>query len=245
MALRGEVFRHMDNRLTQRIELGGKSYFIKQHFGVGWGEIFKNLFQGRLPIISASNEWRALEKLKTLQVAAPKLMGYGERGMNPATLQSFVIMEALTETISLETLCATWQKEPPTFAFKHRLIKAVADIARIVHTNGMNHRDFYLCHFLLDISQGLPLAMTAETVTLSLIDLHRTQHREVTPERWIVKDLAGLLFSANDIGLTKRDWYRFAKYYSARPLRDVLALEEAFWQKVITRGITYRDHTKE
>ncbi|MEN8261061.1 MAG: lipopolysaccharide core heptose(I) kinase RfaP, partial [Pseudomonadota bacterium] len=50
MGLTGEVFRDMPDRKTLRFELGGKGYFIKMHTGVGWGEIFKNLFQGRLPV---------------------------------------------------------------------------------------------------------------------------------------------------------------------------------------------------
>ena len=60
MSLQGETFRHQKGRLTQRIILGGKSYFIKQHTGVGWKEIIKNLSQGRWPVVSAKNEWQAL-----------------------------------------------------------------------------------------------------------------------------------------------------------------------------------------
>ena len=40
MALRGETFRELENRRTQKIILGGKNYFIKQHFGIGWKEVF-------------------------------------------------------------------------------------------------------------------------------------------------------------------------------------------------------------
>ena len=45
MSLGGESFRHQNGRLAQRIQLGDKSYFIKQHSGVGWKEIIKNLLQ--------------------------------------------------------------------------------------------------------------------------------------------------------------------------------------------------------
>jgi heptose I phosphotransferase len=68
MALSGETFRALENRRTQKIVLGGKNYFLKQHFGIGWKEIFKNLFQLRLPIISAKNEWLAIQRLHTLAV---------------------------------------------------------------------------------------------------------------------------------------------------------------------------------
>ncbi|MST95429.1 MAG: hypothetical protein EXS33_09230 [Pedosphaera sp.] len=40
---------------------------------------------------------------------------------------------------------------------------------------------------------------------LFVIDLHRAQLRDRVPARWLVKDLGGLLFSALDCGLTRRD----------------------------------------
>src|SRR5690606_4611652 len=60
-----------------------------------------------------------------------------------------------------------------------------------------------------------------------LIDLHRAQVRPSVPRRWRDKDLAGLYFSALDIGLTRRDRLRFLKHYFQRPLRRILAEEAA------------------
>src|SRR3989338_7048871 len=154
MALRGTVYRQLENRCTQRIVLGDQPCFIKQHFGIGWREIFKNLFQLRLPVLSAKNEWRALERLQQLNIPVPKLLGYGARGMNPARVQSFLLTRALPKHISLEDLVKTWKKTPPSFHFKQQLIAEVARIAETLHTHGMNHRDFYICHFLLDIEKA-------------------------------------------------------------------------------------------
>jgi len=244
MGLRGQGFRHQDGRLTQRIKVGDHYYFIKQHQGVGWKEIFKNLFQGRLPILGAKNEWRALIKLQSLGVAAPQVMAYGARGWNLAKLQSFVLMEEVAPAISLETLCATWPESPPAPAFKRLLLAKIARIARLLHANGMNHRDFYICHFLLDITPGLK-NITAKNCRLYLIDLHRAQIRHKTPDRWVIKDLAALYFSSKNIGLTTRDFYRFMQLYRERPLRDILREETYFWQKVKERGEQlYRDHRK-
>ena len=234
MALKGESFRHQEGRLTQRLFLGNKSYFIKQHTGVGWKEIFKNLIQCRWPVLSARNEWCAIKKLDALQVVVPNIVGYGIRGFNPAKLESFILMEEITPTISLETLCANWKKKPPGFLEKCRFLETVAGIARVMHQHGINHRDFYLCHFLLDQS----------TKKLYLIDLHRAALRNLTPERWIIKDLAGLYFSSKAIGLTQRDLYRFMKTYHQTTLRHLFDSKKTFWKKVFTRGNTYRDHTK-
>jgi heptose I phosphotransferase len=244
MALRGECFRHLQGRKTQRITLGGKSYFIKQHTGVGWIEIIKNMLQFRWPVLSAKNEWKAIQQLQTLGVAVPVVTAYGQRGVNPGRLESFILMEELAPVISLEDLTKTWRQLPPTFALKRKLLEEVARIARLLHQNGLNHRDFYLCHFLLDTAPGLE-NIRAPSVRLFLIDLHRAQIRRLTPLRWIVKDLAGLYFSSKDIGLTQRDLYRFMKVYAAKTLQEIGELDRAFWQKVKARGEKlYLDHTR-
>lgn len=233
MALNGEVFRSQKGRVTQRITLGDKTYFIKQHHGVGWKEIIKNILFGRAPVLGARNEWLALEKLSALGVRVPHIAGFGERGCNPATRQSFVLMEDVTPSISLEDVCRHWRVTAPDVSFKRELIKRVATIARTLHQNGINHRDLYICHFLLPAKAGI----------LCLIDLHRAQIRHKVPERWIIKDLAGLYFSSKDIGLSARDYYRFMKQYSHKPLRDIFKTELHFWEKVKERGNKlYRDH---
>ncbi len=228
MSLQGEVYRELEGRRTQRITINGKNYFIKQHFGIGWKEIFKNLFQLRLPVTSAKNEWHAIQRLQSLAIPVPEIVDYGCRGHNPAHIQSFLITKELPKNISLEDFCRNWKINPPAFQLKRALINNVAQIARTLHENGVNHRDFYLCHFLLD--------RNSKEVKLYLIDLHRAQIRRYTPTRWIIKDLAGLYFSSKDIGLTTRDLLRFAKEYRKQPLRDIALKESAFWQKVKKRG---------
>lgn len=241
MNLQGQCFRAQEGRATQRIVLNNEAYFIKQHTGVGFKEIIKNLLQGRLPVISAKNEWQALLKLEKLNIAAPKVLAYGERGCNPAKKESFVLMQALEQTISLETLTANWRSQPPTYVFKMRLIKKVAEIARQLHQHGINHRDLYICHLLLDSEQ----AKNTSDINLKifLLDLHRAQIRKRTPMRWLIKDLAALYFSSKNIGLTQRDLLRFIRVYTQQSLATTLTKEHIFWQKVKNRGDKlYRAH---
>ncbi len=60
--------------------------------------------------------------------------------------------------------------------------------------------------------------------------------RRKTPERWAVKDIAGLYYSSKEIGLTQRDLYRFMKLYRGKSLREILRTEMPFWRKVVSRG---------
>ncbi len=210
-------------RRTLRFELQGRGYFLKLHWGVGWGEIFKNLASGRLPVLGAGPEWRALQRLPKLGIETMRLEAYGREGWNPARQRSFVVTRELESTVSLERYCADWKQNPPEPRRKWRLIERVALITRKLHQGGLNHRDLYLCHFLLQ----LPWSGAADDLHLYLIDLHRVQQRRRVPLRWRAKDLGSLWFSALEIGLTRRDLLRFLRTYFDAPLREVFSAEQA------------------
>lgn len=234
-ALDGEIFRNKEGRRTLRFELAGRSYFLKYHAGIGWREIFKNLIALRLPIISARNEWQAIHFLENHHLDTMTLAAYGERGLNPAKRQSFVVTDDLTGTMSLEWVGEQWQQQPPDFASKQALIRKLAEISRTMHQNGMNHRDYYLCHFLLDESFARHNTFTPD-MPLYLIDLHRANLRKRTPKRWVIKDMGSLFFSASRVPLTRRDKLRFMKIYSGMPLRKLLSTQQDFWQQVQQRA---------
>ena len=239
LALQGDEYRKMDGRRTLRFDMLGKSYFAKVYRGVGWARILKSVLSLRQPpVLDAKNEWLAIQKLTELGVATMTIVGYGTRGNSPASKQSFLITEDLQQTVSLEDFCRDWQKNSPNLRFKRTLIKKIAQVSRTLHDNGINHRDYYLCHFLLDISAGkenLFENVSCDNITPYLIDLHRVQFRQNVPQRWLVKDLASLYFSAMEIGLTQRDLYRFIAEYTQQPLRKAVA--ESLWNKVSRRAV--------
>ncbi|MDY0358016.1 MAG: lipopolysaccharide core heptose(I) kinase RfaP, partial [Sedimentisphaerales bacterium] len=199
--LAGKVFRQMKSRKTLRFVVNGDAYFLKMHRGIGWVEIAKELLQFKRPVLGAENEWRALRLLRQIGVETMTPAAYGTKGANPASRRSFIITEELTGTESLEDFCKDWSRRPPSFRLRVALIERVASMVRQMHRHGMNHRDCYICHFHLDISPGRD-RIDPERFHLYVIDLHRARIRRRVPTRWIVKDLAGLYFSAMDIGLT-------------------------------------------
>jgi len=233
--LNGDVFRDKEGRRTLRFKLQDKSYFLKVHQGIGWQEIIKNLLQLRMPVISAKNEWQAIRFLEKYQIDTMTIAAYGERGFNPAKIKSFIVTDELTDTMSLEHLGQQWKKTPPTFKTKIALIEKLAQITKTMHENGMNHRDFYLCHFLLD-QRFAEHNTIDENTKLFLIDLHRAQLRAKTPLRWIIKDLGSLYFSAAEVALTKRDLFRFMKSYSGDNLRNIVDNKQEFWVNVEQRA---------
>jgi heptose I phosphotransferase len=139
-------------------------------------------------------------------------------------------------------------------AEKRRLIRAMARLARRLHAARLSHRDFYLCHILVrpggmpsmpraghalgsseqacprNNGAGMPPPKVHESGAMEpilyLIDLQRvTHHRRGLGRRWIVKDLAALLFSSwpseathiRSAVFTRTDGLRFAREYFGVP----------------------------
>lgn len=229
--LSGEVFRQIASRRTIRTRIGEHYYFAKIHHGVGWKEIFKNLVQGRLPILGARNEWEAIRGLEAVGVRTMTPVLFCETGVNPAQRQSAILTKSLDEKISLEDF------EPDDPTLKRQLIRELAMMSKSMHEAGINHRDYYLCHFLMDSNIG-------DVPVLHLIDLHRAQHRNKVPSRWREKDLGGLLFSALEKQVTRRDLLRFIRRYSDKDLRSALEQDQALWRKVVHRArrLYLQDH---
>ena len=233
----GKVHREVRNRRTVEFQVSDRRYFIKAQRGCGWGEIFKNLLSLRLPIVSARTEWLAIEAVRAAEISTMHIAGRGSRGTNPAKLESFVITDAIEGMLSLEELVVKWQALAASrrVLLKRALIRQIATLARKLHGAGMNHRDFYLCHFLVR-DRDWSAWRAGDDLGLFLIDLHRVQRRRFVPERWLVKDLGGLLFSAMDAGVTRRDVLRFLSFYRETKLREVLASEGPTWRRVRTNA---------
>ena len=237
--LHGEVFRALETRKTLRFEVEGHSYFIKIHYGTTLKEVLKNLISFRLPVLGADREWNAIHRLTQVGVDTMNGRAFGQKGINPLRRHSFIITEDLTPTISLEDYCANWLNEPPLFPTKQMIIRRVAEMVRGMHKAGINHRDCYICHFLLH----LPFTEKEDELKISVIDLHRAQLRTSVPVRWRDKDLIGLYYSSLNIGLTQRDIFRFMRIYFALPLKEILKQEQALIEKVSRKAEKIKERT--
>ncbi|MCK0153645.1 lipopolysaccharide core heptose(I) kinase RfaP [Alcanivorax sp. S6407] len=216
----GDIFREREGRRTLRFQAGSRSYFLKYHAGIGWREIIKNLTQAKLPVIGAMQEVQAVDAVRAAGLDTMTVVGYGARGLNPARQESFIVTEDLANTLSLEEVGEAWLEAGKVpVLFKRQLIERVAHMAGTMHRAGINHRDFYIAHFL--IPEQAVREQDAQA-PLYLIDLHRSQVRARVPWRWQVKDLGGLYFSSARYGLSRGDVFRFLKTYFGEDLRTLL-----------------------
>src|SRR5690606_37402870 len=210
-------------------------YYRKLHTGVGWAEIVKNLLQLRLPIIGARNEWLALNRLADLGVPSLTAVAFGEKYKNQAKQLSFIVTRELAGTMELDQYLRE-KRDNLEFRQKVALTHELAFIARTIHNNGINHRDLYLCHFLLELQSVTAFERGEGNLRLYLVDLHRAQIRSGVPTRWLVKDLASIYFSAMGLGITRADCLRFLHTYFAQPLEKIFIEESTLLMKIEARA---------
>lgn len=225
-SVRGETFRKVKNRETLRFFFHGEPCFLKRHKGIGWRETVKNWLMLKRPVYGAANEYEAIRLLERLGVPTMKPLAFGVRGSGP-DMESFLATEELKNKTSLEDYCADWSRNPPPRAWKNKLIRVLAETCAAMHFNGLNHRDCYICHFLLDKE-----AAERGEALLSVLDLHRAEIRKRIPRRMRVKDLAGIFFSSFDLGLGRMDALRFMAAY-----RRGGELDSALWRDVFRTAV--------
>lgn len=231
-SVEGEVYRQGRGRRTIRVVLGDKPYFLKLHWGVGWGEILKNWLVGKRPVLGAENEYQACRHLERCGLKAPRVAAFAAAGGNPAARRSLVLCDELAGYTSLEDEVNGWQRTPPDPAAARRLVMGIARFVRRLHQAGVVHRDLYLCHLLLRAD-----AWADGRVELAVLDLHRARILSPVSNFWRRRDLAALLFSALDAPLHRRAWLRFVRVYSGCALQDAFARDGAFWRSVYRRAL--------
>ena len=230
MDLAGDSKRFVDRRQTIRVEIDGEAYFLKKHKGVGWKEIFKNLSSLKRPTLGARTEWESIQTLEGLGISTLSPVGFGQRGVNPAEIHSFLMTRELEGMVKLSVIHKKFEtlSETQTQLLRRELILAVAKIAKRFHEAGCVHSDFYLCHFMVkdrDWSQF----EAGDELDLHLIDLHRMRQYRKLPVAKQVKEIGALYYSATHLELTEAEQQLFISNYQS-PTTD-----PQLWKKVCQR----------
>ncbi|MDX9786794.1 MAG: lipopolysaccharide kinase InaA family protein [Desulfobacterales bacterium] len=116
----------------------------------------------------------------------------GERQLSFFRYESFLVTEDVSPFISLEKLIHDHPEKlsgPIGQQRKHRIISAIARLARTMHEKGLNHRDFNATHVLIG-----PEDKDGE-FSLALFDLQRVDRKKWMRFKWGIKILAELFYS--------------------------------------------------
>lgn len=185
-------------RTTTRITLSDgdltRAFYIKRHTPSPLKEYLKPLLRLTWPILGARNEWNALLRFHAAEIPTMTPVALGEAGR-----YSLIVTEAIEGYKKLPD----WIAEQDAAADLSPVIDRVAEIARRMHAAGLHHQDFYLGHLLVRETSG--------GLDVRVIDLGRARESAPLGQRWIIKDLAQLDYSARALGVRER--VRFARGY--------------------------------
>ena len=244
MHVQGDVYRDVKGRRTVKFERGGQHYFIKAHQRASIIEWLKSLLSLKWPVLGARPEWLGIEAFNRVDVPTMTIAGKGMRGWIPGSAGSFIVTESFENSISLEELLQRQESfgEPQRNRLKRHIIPKLGELSRRLHEGGINHRDYYLCHFLTK-SRDWSQWQSEDSIDLMIIDLHRVQIRSgPTPDRWRVKDLGALVFSAFGADLTVTDAARFIRAYHGGGFdwKDRYRERQGFWFRVMGRALGFQ-----
>ena len=182
--------------------------YLKRYRNPPWREQWRRRWEWRAHESTAAREAHYIKKLLRLGIPAPRIVAHGELMQGCTERRSFIITEEIKGR-SLEKLVAEWGGDPrsrPAWSERREVIHQLALITRRLHRNELFHRDLYLSHvFLTRNADG--------GIVLHLIDLARMISRFCCSERWAVKDLAALDYSAPAPFVTRADRLRFLYDY--------------------------------
>jgi tRNA A-37 threonylcarbamoyl transferase component Bud32 len=227
----GETYRVGPGRRTVRAELAdaagaARVVYIKRHDRVPWQTKIRRMLSLGEPISVAEHEARNLVRLMDAGIPTVRCAAVGWEFTNGGRGErSCLVTEELAGAVQADVYCERQfgsAGDRGKTAARRRWIRALGRLARQFHGSGFVHRDFYLCHVLVRL-------VGADDCVLHLIDLQRMMRfrggvpasPRGAPGRWIVKDLAALLFSSwpspatfvRSEVFTNTDRMRFAREY--------------------------------
>ena len=208
----GRVLKRLPSRTITKVELpnGGSmsTFFLKRHMcTVRPAEMLRTLLSG-FSISWGRKEWEVIEAFRECGIPTLTPVAAGEK-VTLLRQESFLMTEELTGFQSLERFLQEYFSPPlplEKIIEKRALIKELADIAKRMHSAGLNHRDFYCCHIFIRQSDD-------GRREWRVLDLQRVDRRRWFRSHWIIKDLAALNYSASPQIITKNDRMRFLIHY--------------------------------
>jgi heptose I phosphotransferase len=145
-------------------------------------------------------------KLAEAGINTPKIIAYGQQWGVFFERKSFIITEKIPNAESLEKKLPDYFNEKPSIEnlkLRRNFIAKLAAFIKKFHETNYRHRDLYFSHIFCD-----------DFGRFYLIDLARTFKPLLFAERFRIKDIAQLYYSAPGRYFSKTDRMRFYKSYT-------------------------------
>jgi hypothetical protein len=219
----GETVKEIRERRICRIELssGNESrvFFLKRHkaerppiwSGIKGLLLFRNASSGM-------TEFQNICDFRGAGIATAAPVAAGERRISPLCYESFLITESMEPFVSLERLI---QCHPERFegnggqADKNLILRAIADLMRVMHDAGLNHLDFNADHLMVGPGEE------EDPFRLALLDFQRVDRRKWMKGRWFIKTMAETFYTLPDPVFTETDRRFLFERYHDRPVKSL------------------------
>jgi heptosyltransferase-2 len=171
-------------------------------------------------------------KFTAAGINVPKIISYGEQRGIFFEKRSFIITEKVPDAESLEQRLPDCFNAPPTaenLKLRRSFIARLAAFVKKLHETKYRHRDLYLSHIFYD-NNG----------RFYVIDLARTFKPGLFAERFRVKDIAQVYYSAQGRYFSRTDRLRFYLGYTGHS--KLTRKDKVFIRKVINKTRRMAQH---
>ncbi len=240
----GKIVKQIKSRSVTRIEipLGQHSclFYLKRHFSArakltDWIRAFCY----RQSLSAGMGEFENICEFRNNNISTVAPVAAGQRKVAPCHYESFLITESFEPYVSLEKIIRNfpWKLEGNSGKDrKGRIVKAIARLAKQMHSAGFNHRDFNATHVLIGPEDD------SGNFSLALFDLQRLDRKKWMRFRWIIKMMAELNYSMPFPYFTREDLNQLYLTYKDKKKISLVDRIILFWISKKTEKI--RKHTQ-
>jgi heptose I phosphotransferase len=194
------------SRIEFQIDTPATTLFLKRYDRPPAIAQLKNWISAKRRVSFGFAEYEAMSKLLSLGINTPKVVAWGELRGRFFEKRSFIVTEKVPQGESIERRLPdffNYHATSENLKLRRQFISRLAGFIRKFHNTGYRHRDLYFSHIFL----------TAEG-QFYLIDLARAFRPAVSADRYQVKDLAELNYSAPKQYFSNTDRMRFYIAYA-------------------------------
>lgn len=240
----GETIKQIKARSVIRFEAPHhdikRTFYIKRHNSefIGLSRLFSRLFPRR-SLSQGKLEFENICDFRKNNLPTAVPVAVGEKFSRFFWVRSFLITEDFSPFISLEALLenqAQVLSGPKGENKKRILLKEIAVLARRMHKNGFNHRDFNATHILLNYNNG------SDIPQIALFDLQRVEKRKYCRFRWKIKSIARLNFTLPDDIFNIKD--RISIFLSYKEKRSLNFIDRMQWFWIERKTAKIKRHTE-
>lgn len=214
------------SRLQFQIDSPPRTLFLKRYDRPPVSVQLGNWLTARRRISCGFLEFDRAKKLAAMGVNTPRTIACGLQQGRVFEKRSFCITEKIPNAESLERKLPDYFNTPPTaenLRMRRNFISRLAAFIKKFHNTNYRHRDLYLCHIFY-----------SDDDRFHLIDLARAFKPFLLAERFRVKDIAQIYYSAPGSSFSGTDRLRF--YFALTGRRKLTIEDKVFIRKVINKA---------